>query len=72
MNRIGDVAEGQNNDLDQLIFGRVGLLAAGTSIFNAILSVVGNHRLRIADRGVREGILHELVDSLRNEQCNFF
>lgn len=72
LSRIGDVAaEGQHKDSEQLILGRVGLLAAGTTILNAILSVVGNHQLRIADRGVREGIIRELVDSLRNEQSNF-
>jgi exopolyphosphatase/pppGpp-phosphohydrolase len=71
LNRIRDVAaEGQHKDSEQIILGRVGLLAAGTTIFNAILSVVGNHSLRIADRGVREGIIHELVESLRNEQSN--
>ncbi|MDR1908227.1 MAG: hypothetical protein LBQ43_05210 [Holosporales bacterium] len=71
INRIGDVAaECSSKDSEQFVMTRVGLLAAGTTILNAILSVIGPHTLRIADRGVREGILHDLVDSLRNEQNN--
>jgi exopolyphosphatase/guanosine-5'-triphosphate,3'-diphosphate pyrophosphatase len=73
LHRIGDVtADSQQKDSEQLMLARVGLLAAGTTIFNAILSVIGNHPLRIADRGVREGIIHELADALKNEQSNFF
>jgi exopolyphosphatase/pppGpp-phosphohydrolase len=46
----------------------MGLLASGTVIMNAVLNAIGNCTIRIADRGVREGILYDIVGELRTKQ----
>jgi exopolyphosphatase/guanosine-5'-triphosphate,3'-diphosphate pyrophosphatase len=51
-------------------YNRMGLLAAGVVIINSILESIGDCLVRIADRGVREGILYDLMDSLRTGQSN--
>ncbi|GHS94206.1 exopolyphosphatase [Alphaproteobacteria bacterium] len=51
---------------------RTGMLAAGTVILNAILERIGPHNLRIADRGVREGLLYDLIEEVREEHQNPF
>jgi exopolyphosphatase/guanosine-5'-triphosphate,3'-diphosphate pyrophosphatase len=43
---------------------RFGLLAAGTVILSSIFEVIGHHDICIADRGVREGIIHDVIDSI--------
>lgn len=48
---------------DPLMSSRIGLLASGSLILDAILEVLSPEFLRIADRGVREGILHQLAES---------
>lgn len=70
--RMCDVSsELASQSSDPFMYSRVGLLAAGTVILNAIIDVFGQHNLRIADRGVREGILHGLSDLLRENQTYF-
>lgn len=48
-----------------LVYARVGLLAAGSAILNSILEAVGPHLIRIADRGIREGLLNDLLNRMR-------
>jgi exopolyphosphatase/guanosine-5'-triphosphate,3'-diphosphate pyrophosphatase len=55
-------------DREDFLHTRIGLLAAGTVIFNSIVDIIGQHVLRIADSGVREGILHELIEKLKYSQ----
>jgi exopolyphosphatase/guanosine-5'-triphosphate,3'-diphosphate pyrophosphatase len=43
---------------------RFGLLAAGSVILNSILDIIGLPDICIADRGVREGIIHDVIDSI--------
>lgn len=49
----------------QLVYARVGLLAAGTVILDSILEAIGPQTIRIADRGIREGILMEIIEKMR-------
>ncbi|MDR1597950.1 MAG: hypothetical protein LBR89_03375 [Holosporales bacterium] len=68
LNRIGDsISDKSSKNAEQFIRARIGLLAAGTSILRAIFCVMKDHPMRIADRGVREGIIHDLVEALRSE-----
>lgn len=53
---------------DPLLSARIGLLAAGSIILNAILESLKPESIRIADRGVREGLLNQLAESYRNVQ----
>jgi exopolyphosphatase/guanosine-5'-triphosphate,3'-diphosphate pyrophosphatase len=67
MERITD-GKLPTKEMETLFRGRLGLLAAGTVIFNTILDVIGLDTVRIADRGVREGILNEIIEQLKNSQ----
>ena len=42
--------------------GRAELIVAGCAVLEAICKMWSSHRLRVADRGLREGILVELSD----------
>lgn len=48
------------------MYARIGLLVAGTVIFSSIMDAIGPQNIKIADRGVREGILHDIIAQLRN------
>lgn len=48
---------------DPLMSSRMGLLASGSVILDALLEILAPDVLRIADRGVREGLLHQLTES---------
>jgi exopolyphosphatase/guanosine-5'-triphosphate,3'-diphosphate pyrophosphatase len=55
-------------DNKQMLYYRMGLLASGTVIINSVLETIGDCTVRIADRGVREGVLYDLMDRIRNFQ----
>lgn len=46
---------------------RAELVVAGCAIFDAIIDVWPIDDVRVADRGIREGMLHDLIDKQRRE-----
>lgn len=48
--------------------GRHELILAGSAILEGIFDIFNLDRVRIADRGIREGILSELLDHITKEQ----
>jgi exopolyphosphatase/guanosine-5'-triphosphate,3'-diphosphate pyrophosphatase len=62
------VSDKNSAEFKAFAYNRMGLLASGVAIINAILATIGDCPIRIADRGVREGILFDLMDSLRTRQ----
>ncbi|MDR0625314.1 MAG: hypothetical protein LBF72_02605 [Holosporales bacterium] len=53
---------------NQLLYYRMGLLSSGIVIINSVLETIGDCTIRIADRGVREGVLFDLIERIRNHQ----
>ncbi len=47
---------------------RADLIVAGCAVFEAIVTVMPHDQVRIADRGIREGILAELIDRVSPER----
>lgn len=67
--RMADLSLAQAlSSTDPLLHARIGLLAAGSIILNAVLSALDPVSIRIADRGVREGLLNQLAESYKDQQ----
>jgi exopolyphosphatase/guanosine-5'-triphosphate,3'-diphosphate pyrophosphatase len=64
----GYVEQLNMKDLKYFTHYRMGLLASGAVIINSVLDSIGSCAIKIADRGVREGILYDIVDEIKNEQ----
>lgn len=59
-----------SSDINSYVYNRIGLLSAGVVIITSIFDAIGKCTIKVADRGVREGILNDLADSIRVGQSN--
>lgn len=66
-NRRNDTVDNSDdpNGYNSFTYSRMGLLASGTIIFDAIVEALGHGTLKIADRGIREGILFNIIENMR-------